>query len=73
MSEIEFKTCPLCAGYGVRDNGENCRECGGVGSGGLYSEDGCIGSGELMYEKATGRRITTAELVEMTRKKFAAQ
>jgi hypothetical protein len=60
--EIEFRTCPLCSGYGVLDSGRNCRECGGSGTGGLRSTNGIIGSGELMFDKATGRRITYEEL-----------
>lgn len=44
-TEIEFRVCPNCSGYGVRDNGKNCKTCGGSGSGGLHSTNGCIGSG----------------------------
>jgi len=67
MPDIEFRTCPYCAGYGVRDNGNNCTTCGGKGSGGLRTKNGCIGSGDLMYDKATGRRITAADLARMTK------
>ena len=62
---IEFRTCPHCAGYGVRDNGKNCITCGGKGGGGLNG--GGIGSGEVMYDKTTGRRITTAALMKLAR------
>lgn len=58
--EIEFRTCPKCNGYGVLDSGANCRECGGKGRGGLRSDQ--IGSGEIMIDKATGRRVTVEEL-----------
>ncbi len=68
MADIEFRTCPRCAGYGVRDNGQNCTTCGGKGRGGLRG--GTIGSGELMYDKASGRRVTAIELAKiMTGKK----
>lgn len=66
MPDIEFRTCPHCAGYGVRDNGQNCTTCGGKGRGGLLG-NGTIGSGEVMYDKATGRRITAAELAKMVK------
>jgi hypothetical protein len=61
--DIEFRECPCCGGYGVRDNGDNCTECGGVGRGGLNGP-GTIGSGEIMFDKATGDRITVADLVK---------
>lgn len=61
--KIEFQTCPNCAGYGVRDNGANCTTCGGKGRGGLHGS-GTIGSGEIMIDKETGRRVTAGELVE---------
>lgn len=61
MSEYDFRTCPRCAGYGVRDNGHNCTNCGGSGSGGLNSTDGCIGSGDVIIERVTGRQISHAE------------
>ncbi|MFA5525786.1 MAG: hypothetical protein WC992_03080 [Acholeplasmataceae bacterium] len=62
---IEFRTCPKCNGYGVLDSGKNCINCGGRGRGGLNSTDGCIGSGEVMFDTLTGRRVTAAELVKM--------
>lgn len=62
--QIDFKTCPHCGGYGVRDNGRNCTTCGGVGTGGLHGAGGTIGSGEVMYDKATGRRVTLAEFAK---------
>jgi hypothetical protein len=61
MSDYDFRTCPRCAGYGVRDNGRNCTNCGGSGSGGLNSTEGCIGSGDVIIERATGRQISHAE------------
>jgi hypothetical protein len=64
LPEIEFRECPHCHGYGVRDNGINCLTCGGRGRGGLRGQ-GQIGSGELMYDKATGRRISAREYAEM--------
>lgn len=61
-TEIEFRECPHCHGYGVRDSGKNCETCGGVGSGGLSS--GGIGSGEIMVDKKTRRQISIRELNE---------
>jgi hypothetical protein len=69
MPEIEFSECPHCGGYGVRDNGDNCITCGGSGTGGLHSTNGCIGSGELMYEKSTGRLISAKELADLMKEK----
>ena len=63
---IEFRECPKCGGYGVRDNGDNCTTCGGSGRGGLNG-GGQIGSGELMFDRDTGRRVTAADLVAMSR------
>lgn len=70
--QLDFRTCPHCGGYGVRDNGHNCATCGGVGTGGLLGK-GTIGSGELMYDKATGRRVTTAELAEHIKTQHTAR
>lgn len=64
MSEYTFKTCVRCAGYGVRDNGYNCTTCGGSGTGGLHSTDGCIGSGEVIVETGTGRVISHADFTQ---------
>lgn len=50
---IDFRRCPDCGGYGVRDSGANCRTCGG--------SRGCIGSGEIMVERGSGRVVTIAE------------
>jgi len=61
MSEFEFRECPQCGGYGVLDNGKNCTYCGGKGRGGLWSQNGVIGSGEIIIEKATGRHISRDE------------
>jgi hypothetical protein len=61
VSEYDFRTCPHCAGYGVRDDGKNCKTCGGSGSGGLNSPDGMIGSGEIIIERSTGNTISSAE------------
>lgn len=61
MSEYTFRTCPRCNGYGVRDNGYNCTNCGGSGTGGLHSTDGCIGSGDIIIEVATKREISHSE------------
>lgn len=61
MSEYDFRECPRCHGYGVRDNGKNCTNCGGKGSGGLRTQNGAIGSGEIIIERSTGRQITHAE------------
>lgn len=66
-TQIEFRVCPHCAGYGVRDNGKNCKTCGGVGSGGLRS--GGIGSGEIMVDKATRRQISLREFTEYQTRK----
>lgn len=66
---IRFVKCPKCNGYGVLDNGINCRECGGVGRGGLHGGPGnVIGSGELMYDE-TGKRITAGELAKSLKEK----
>ena len=67
-TEIEFRECPHCNGYGVRDNGRNCKTCGGVGSGGLSS--GGIGSGEIMVDKKTRRQISLKEFTEFHAKKL---
>lgn len=64
--DIEFKRCPKCAGYGILDNGTNCRTCGGHGKHG--NSAGCFGSGEIMFDKSTGRRITTREFCKLMRK-----
>lgn len=61
MSEYDFRTCPDCGGYGVRDNGRNCKTCGGAGSGGLHSQDGMIGSGEIIIDRGTGRVVSRHE------------
>lgn len=70
-TEIEFRVCPHCSGYGVRDNGKNCKTCGGVGSGGLSS--GGIGSGEIMIDKKTRRHITMKEFNDFHAAKTAAE
>ncbi|MBQ1479863.1 MAG: hypothetical protein IIZ30_07485 [Sphingomonas sp.] len=65
--EIDFRECPNCGGYGVRDNGDNCTTCGGVGHGGLRSGPGiCIGSGEIMVDRQTRRVIGRDEFVALT-------
>lgn len=69
MSEYDFRTCPRCNGYGVLDSGQNCKNCGGSGTNGLRSTDGCIGSGEIIIEKATGRQITHAEFAKRIKEK----
>jgi len=51
--KIEFKECPLCNGYGITDSGRKCRECNG--------------SGELMFDKETGRQITHKELIQIAK------
>lgn len=61
MSDYDFRICPRCNGYGIRDNGDNCTNCGGKGTNGLRSTDGVIGSGEIIIERATGRQVTHAE------------
>ncbi len=63
MSEYDFRTCPCCNVYGILDNGDNCQNCGGIGTNGLRSLDGVIGSGEIIIERATGRQISHAEFV----------
>ena len=57
---IEFHTCPGCNGYGVLDNGTNCKMCGGVGR----HDRGGLGSGEIMIDKDTGQRVTAAQLAK---------
>jgi hypothetical protein len=64
MSEFDFRICPKCNGFGVRDTGRNCKNCGGSGSHGLHSTDGVIGSGEIIIERATGRTLTVREFLE---------
>ena len=71
LSEYTFRACIPCAGYGVKDNGQNCTNCGGSGTGGLHSVDGCIGSGEVIVETATGRFISLAEFTERMKAKRA--
>lgn len=67
--EFDFRECPQCGGYGVRDNGDNCVTCGGHGRGGLRSSDGVIGSGEIIMERGTGRIVSREEFAaEMTRR-----
>lgn len=61
MSKFDFRECPRCHGYGVLDDGTNCTNCGGKGTHGLRSQDGVIGSGEIIIERATGRQVTHAE------------
>lgn len=63
-SNIDFRECPDCGGYGVRDNGDNCTTCGGIGRGGLNSGPGhCIGSGELIVDRETRRVLSHDELM----------
>lgn len=52
--EVDFRECPKCHGYGIKDNGSTCRECGG--------------SGERMFDKETGRRITLKDLINKSKK-----
>lgn len=66
--DIEFRECPRCGGYGVRDNGDNCVTCGGVGKGGVYplekahlARGNIAGSGDIMVERGTGRVISLEE------------
>ena len=65
MTENTFNECRRCAGYGVRDNGNNCTNCGGSGTGGLHSTNGCIGSGEVITETATGRVVPISEFATL--------
>jgi|GEM_PF-2440665 len=62
--EFDFRRCPSCGGYGVRDNGTNCRTCGGRGKGGLHGT-GSIGSGEIIIETATGRIVSPDEFARI--------
>ena len=69
--EIDFLECPDCGGFGVRDNGDNCVTCGGVGKGGVYpllkehlGKGNIAGSGDIMVERGTGRRVSHAEFME---------
>jgi hypothetical protein len=65
MIAFDFRECPNCGGYGVRDNGANCVTCGGVGRGGLRSPPGsCIGSGEIIVDRETRRVVSRAEFYE---------
>lgn len=64
MSEFDFRQCPHCGGYGIRDNGRNCTTCGGKGTHGLRSRDGVIGSGEVIVERATGRLVSHVEFTK---------
>ncbi len=67
MADIDFRECPYCGGYGVRDNGDNCVTCGGVGRGGLRSPPGSIiGSGEIMVDRQTRRILTREEFMQIT-------
>jgi len=65
MSDFDFRQCPHCGGYGVRDNGRNCATCGGSGTHGLRSKDGVIGSGEIIVERATGRIVSHKEFARI--------
>jgi DnaJ-class molecular chaperone len=47
---INFRECPTCGGYGIRDSGKTCSTC--------------KGSGELMSD-SDGNRITHKQLVKM--------
>ena len=47
---IDFRECPRCYGYGIKDSGAGCRFCGG--------------SGEAMYDQQTGARITPAQFMK---------
>lgn len=29
--ELRLSECPMCGGYGIRDNGKTCKTCGGCG------------------------------------------
>lgn len=69
--EIDFRECPGCGGYGVRDNGDNCVTCGGVGKGGVYpllkehlGPGNHVGSGEIMVERGTGRIVSIEEFAD---------
>lgn len=64
---IVFRECPQCSGYGVCDNGMNCKHCGGKGRGGLLGNDQ-MGSGEIMIDMDTGCQITSKELVTIKRR-----
>lgn len=72
MNDFDFRTCPNCAGYGVRDSGANCRTCGGSGTGGLRSTNGCIGSGEIIIDTATGRIVPPSEFRKLMLEKHGA-
>ena len=72
--QIDFRECPHCGGYGVRDNGDNCRTCGGVGRGWLRSGPGSsIGSGEIMIERGSGRIVTPAEFAVSVRDQLGSE
>lgn len=72
MSEYEFRECPRCHGYGILDDSSNCTNCGGSGTHGLRSQDGVIGSGEIIIERATERQISHAEFAERMQKRGRA-
>lgn len=55
---IDFRECPVCNGYGIKDNGETCKEC--------------KGSGERMFDRETGRQITHKELIKMSKNNLTA-
>lgn len=73
MVEYIFRDCPRCHTYGVLDNGDNCTNCGGHGTGGLFSTDGCIGSGEIIIEAATGRQVSHEEFAKRMTKQRESQ
>ena len=60
--EFNFRECPRCSGYGVRDSGANGRTCGGRGRAG--SRTGGLGSGEIIIETATGRVVPPGEFAK---------
>lgn len=63
--EFVFLECSRCHGLGTLDCGDNCKQCGGSGSGGLFSTNGCIGSGEMIIDKVTGRVVPHSEFTAL--------
>jgi len=53
--DIEFRECPRCYGYGIKDSGAKCNFC--------------AGSGDAMYDKKTGHRITPSQYLKRIQQK----
>jgi len=55
---IQFRECPGCGGYGIRDSGATCKKCGG--------------SGELMFDE-NYNPVTRRDLIKKHNKEVQAK